>query len=85
MGFCHSNIFNDLFAHQKNFLSSDNIGNGAILFVLVSALYSYGIKYLFLYLIHIVVIEMVTIVPWPISFLRVSFSKSAKSIHYKLF
>ena len=55
------------------------------LFVLVSALYSYGIKYLFLYLIHIVVIEMVMILQWPISSLRVSFSKSPKSIHYKLF
>ena len=31
MGFRHSNIFNnDLFVHQKDFLSSDNIGNGAI-------------------------------------------------------
>ena len=31
MGFRHSNIFNnDLFAHQKDFLSSDDIGNGAI-------------------------------------------------------
>ena len=33
MGFRHSGIFNDndLFAHQKDFLSSDDIGNGAIL------------------------------------------------------
>ena len=32
MGFRHSGIFNnnDLFAHQKDFLSSDDIGNGAI-------------------------------------------------------
>ena len=31
MGFCHSGIFNnDLFTHQKDFLSSDDIGNGAI-------------------------------------------------------
>ena len=53
--------------------------------VLVSALHSYCIKDLFLYLIHMVVIEMVTIFPWPISSLRISFSKSPKSIHYKLF
>ena len=64
MGFRHSGIFNknDLFAHKKDFFSSDDIGNGAIL-VLVSALHSYGIKYLFLYLIRIVVIEMVTVFP----------------------
>ena len=31
MGFRHSGIFNnDLFAHQKDFLSSDDIGIGAI-------------------------------------------------------
>ena len=31
MSFRHSGIFNnDLFAHQKDFLSSDDIGNGAI-------------------------------------------------------
>ena len=32
MGFCNSSIFNnnDLFAHQKDFLSSDDTGNGSI-------------------------------------------------------
>ena len=31
MSFRHSGIFNnDLFAHQKDFLSSDDIGNGAV-------------------------------------------------------
>ena len=31
MSFCLSGIFNnDLFAHRKDFLSSDDIGNGAI-------------------------------------------------------
>ena len=31
MGFRHSGIFNnDLFAHQKDFLSSDDISNGTI-------------------------------------------------------
>ena len=52
---------------------------------LVSALHSYGIKHLSLYLIHVVMIEMVTIFPWPTSSLRILFSKSPKSIHYKLF
>ena len=84
MDFRHSNIFNNgLFAHNKDFLSSDDMLQ--YLLVLVSALYSHGIKHLFLYLIHLVVIEMVTIFPWPISSLRVSFSKSPKSTHYKLF
>ena len=86
MGFRHNNVFNnDLFSRQKDFLSSDNIGNGAIFICAGLSFVSYGIKYLFLYLIHLVVIEMVTIFPWPISSLRVSFSKSPKSIHYKLF
>ena len=41
MGFCHSGIFNnDLFTHQKDFLSSDDIGNGAIF---ISASLSYGL------------------------------------------
>ena len=32
MGFCNSSIFNnnDLFAHQKDFLWSDDTGNGSI-------------------------------------------------------
>ena len=54
--FHHSGIFNnDLFAHQKDFLFSDDIGNGAIFTRAGSALHSCGIKHLFLYLIHIVV------------------------------
>ena len=86
IGFCHSGIFNnDLFAHQKDFLSSDDIGNGAIFTCAGLSFALVWHKTSVFVLIHIVVIEMVTIFPWPISSLTISFSKSPKSIHYKLF
>ena len=86
MGFRHSGIFNnDLFAHQKDFLSSDDIGNGAIFTCAGLSFALVWHKTSVFVLIHIVVIEMVTIFPWPISSLTISFSKSPKSIHYKPF
>ena len=86
MSFCHSGTFNnDLFAHRKDFLSSDDIGNGPIFTWTGLSFALICIKHLPLHLIHVVMIEMVTIFPWPISSLRILFSKSPKSIHYKLF
>ena len=85
--FHHSGIFNnDLFAHQKDFLFSDDIGNGAIF---TRAGLSFALTWhktsIFVSDSHSREIEMVTIFPWPTSSLRISFSKSPKSIHYKLF